>query len=492
MFKRCRGKRSSSSWHSVRNVRSALAPWTLQTSHRTRDSIAADNSTDRTRMLSLTRMKHDVGKEQVIREVAAATTCERSHDPSLQNSPAAFQFASSDDLNWFSTHNCTTIDDDITLLGSFTGSLSLPNVTSINGVITYTAPTETFELTSISLPDVLYLGGINVHLPSSQEIIEVSAPKATAVGTISLAVLSTAAVDFRSLKQATSISLAGNYSSVRLDSLEQVNGNLSILGSDTIATNYLDNEAHGQLPLSFPALKYATFIRFSGVITEFSMPVLETTNIQTRNYLGPSGVSIHNYGATVDLDLPKLRSVGDMLDLQGAISNLSLDSLQSIQGNITVNSSSYLEVNFTSLYSAETIQLNGNITSAGFPSLTGVSRITINTTDPIDCSSFQRAIQRAAPASNSTCNGTGMTGVTSTSGRGLSTRAKVGIAIGVSIAGIIIVGLIIWYEQTMARNYKARAGFHWGPQIPLQDRSRRRSALEDDPPPPYSLHPPPN
>ncbi|EAW18244.1 uncharacterized protein NFIA_081910 [Aspergillus fischeri NRRL 181] len=427
-------------------------------------------------------------------QIVTATTCERSRDPNLQNSPAAFQFASSDDLNWFSTHNCTTIDDDITLLESFNGSFSLPNVTSISGVITYAAPTKTFKLTSISLPDVLYLGGMNVDLPSSQKTIDVSAPKVTVVGSINLAVPSTAAVDFRSLKQATSISLAGNYSSVRLDSLEQVNGNLSIRGSDTIATNYLDDKAYGQLPLSFPALKYATFIRVSGVITEFSMPVLETANIQTREYFGPSGVSVHNYGAPLDLALPKLRSVGDMLDLQGAISSLSLAFLQSIQGNITVNSSSFLDVNFTSLYSAETIQLNGNITSAGFPSLTGVNRITINTTDPIDCSSFQRAIQRAAPTSNSTCNGTGVTGVTgvtSTSGRGLSTRAKVGIAIGVSIAGIIIVGLIIWYEQRMARNYKERAGFHWGPQIPLQDRSRR-SAPEDDPPPPYSLHPPPN
>ncbi|PKX98447.1 uncharacterized protein P174DRAFT_500108 [Aspergillus novofumigatus IBT 16806] len=428
----------------------------------------------------------------------AATTCERSHNPSDRNTPAAFDFSSPDDLNWFSTHNCTIIDDDITLLESFNGSFSLLNVTSISGVITYTAPTETFKLSSISLPDVLYLGGIKVDLPNSQDIIDVSAPKATAVGSIDVAVPLTAAVDFRSLKQATSISLAGNYSSVRLDSLEQVNSNLSIRGSDIIAANYLDDVAYGQLPLSFPALKFATFIRFSGVITEFSMPVLETANIQTRKYFGPSGVSIHNYGAPVDLDLPKLRSVGDMLDLQGALSSLSLDSLQSIQGNITVNSSSFLDVNFTSLYSAETIQLSGNITSAGFPSLTGVNRITIDTTNTIDCSSFQRTIQRAAPSSNSTCNGTGVTGVTGVtgetgpSGRGLSTRAKVGIAIGVSIAGIIIVGLIIWYEQRMARNYKERAGFHWGPQIPLQDRSRRRSAPEDDPPPPYSLHPPPN
>jgi hypothetical protein len=72
----------------------------------------------------------------------------------------------------------------------------------------------------------------------------------------------------------------------------------------------------------------------------------------------------------------------------------------------------------------------------------------------------------------------------------LTTRAKVGIAVGVSIAGIVIVGLIIWYEQRTARNYKARAGFSWGPPIPLQERTRRRSAREDDPPPPYSLHPP--
>ncbi|KAF7173985.1 hypothetical protein CNMCM5623_006252 [Aspergillus felis] len=417
----------------------------------------------------------------------AATTCDRSTDPNLRNSSAAFHLASSDDLDWFSTHNCTTIDEDIILLQSFNGSFSLPNVTSISGVITYIAPTETSVLTSISLPDVLYLGGINVHLPSSQEIIDVSAPKATTVGSINLAVPLTGAVDFRSLKQATNISLAGNYSSVRFDALEQVNGNLSMRGSDTVATNYLDNEAYGQLPLSFPALKSATFIQFSGVITEFSMPVLETANILTRNYSGPSGLSIHNYGAPLDLKLPDLHSVGDMLDLQGAISSLSLDSLQSTQGNITVESSSRLDVNFTSLYSAETIQLNGNITSAGFPFLTQVTRVTINTTNPIDCISFQSALKIAAPTSNSTCNGTG---VTSTSGRGLTTRAKVGIAVGVSIAGIVIVGLIIWYEQRTARNYKERAGFYWGPQIPLQERTRRRSAPVDDPPPPYSLHPP--
>ncbi|GIJ99057.1 hypothetical protein Aspvir_001181 [Aspergillus viridinutans] len=217
------------------------------------------------------------------------------------------------------------------------------------------------------------------------------------------------------------------------------------------------------------------------------MPVLETVNIQTREYFGPSGLSIHNYGAPLDLNLPKLHSVGDMLDLQGAISSLSLDSLQSTQGNITVESSSPLDVNFTSLYSAETIQLNGSIKSAGFPSLTQVTRVTINTTNPIDCSPFQSAIKKAAPSSNSSCNGTGVTG---TSGHWLTTRAKAGIAVGVSIAGIVIVGLIIWYEQRMARNYKERAGFYWGSQIPLQERTRRRSAPENDPPPPYSFHPP--
>jgi hypothetical protein len=82
------------------------------------------------------------------------------------------------------------------------------------------------------------------------------------------------------------------------------------------------------------------------------------------------------------------------------------------------------------------------------------------------------------------------TGVPSPSGRGLSTHAKAGIAVGVSIAGIIIVGLFIWYEQRAARNYKQRAGFYWRPQIPLQERTWRRSARQDEPPPPYSEHPP--
>ncbi|RHZ44434.1 uncharacterized protein CDV56_102305 [Aspergillus thermomutatus] len=423
---------------------------------------------------------------ELTRPVVSATTCVRNNDSGIQDSPEAFYFASSDELNWFSTHNCTTINGDITLSESFNGSFSLPNVTSINGIITSITPGEMFELTSIELPDVLYLGGIYLNLLSVPGIVNVSVPKATATGSINLTIPLTGAVDFRSLEQATSISLAGNYSSVRFDSLEQVNGSLSMRGVDTVAKNYLDNEAYNQLPLYFPALRSATFIQFSGVIKNFSMPVLETANFQSSNYSGPSGLSIYNYGAPLDMDLPNLHSVGDVLDLQGAISRLSMDSLQSTQANITVDSSSLLAVNFTSLYSADTIQLNGDITSAAFPSLTQVTLVTINTTNPIDCSPFQRALQKAAPASNSTCNGTG---VTSSSGRGLSTSAKAGIAVGVSIAGIVIVGLLIWYEQRMARNYKERAGFYWRPQIPLQER-RRRSGREDDPPPPYSLHPP--
>jgi hypothetical protein len=50
------------------------------------------------------------------------------------------------------------------------------------------------------------------------------------------------------------------------------------------------------------------------------MPVLETANIQSNKYFGPSGLSIYNYGAPLDLDLPNLDSVGDVLDLQGEIS----------------------------------------------------------------------------------------------------------------------------------------------------------------------------
>jgi hypothetical protein len=42
--------------------------------------------------------------------------------------------------------------------------------------------------------------------------MDVSAPKATAAGSINLAIPLTGTVDFRSLKQATTIWLAGDYS----------------------------------------------------------------------------------------------------------------------------------------------------------------------------------------------------------------------------------------------------------------------------------------
>ncbi|EAW11253.1 uncharacterized protein ACLA_089450 [Aspergillus clavatus NRRL 1] len=411
---------------------------------------------------------------------ASAITCLISSPESDSEQPffRPYPVESADDLNRFATDNCTVIYGNIEISSDFNGAFAIPNVEIIYGNITLrdSSGLSSVNLTSIELPNALAVEGI--ELPDIPALKNISAPKAILARSIKFAQQSSISpnVDFRSLIRAENISLTGNYSSLHFDALQKVNNSLSVC-----SVRDCGPADKFELAISFPALISAAYIRVGGLINSLSLPALETINATKPDYAGPLGLDVHNYGRPLALDFPKLRSVSNTLDLQGSISSLSLDSLAATDADILIDTDSSLDLNFRSLESANTIQLNGSITSAEFPVLQHVQRVTINADSSIDCRPLKQALQRAAPNSDSICNRKSVF-----EPKGLSPGAKAGIAVGCSIAALAFIAASVWIWRKMDRP-KARRTLPWRASPSL--RERRRESV-DEPPPPYSVHPP--
>ncbi|KAL1969870.1 hypothetical protein VTN77DRAFT_7379 [Rasamsonia byssochlamydoides] len=114
-----------------------------------------------------------------------------------------------------------------------------------------------------------------------------------------------------------------------------------------------------------------------------------------------------------------------------------------------------LSVNFSSLVYAYTINLEGNISVAAFPVLQNVTSININTSLPIDCSSFDAAKARASkhydPESGLSFGPFVCYSTVAAINPGLSAGAKAGIGVGVSVAVIAAVALIWWWWMKRRR-----------------------------------------
>ncbi|KAL1969869.1 hypothetical protein VTN77DRAFT_7378 [Rasamsonia byssochlamydoides] len=97
----------------------------------------------------------------------------------------------------------------------------------------------------------------------------VSLPKATAITSIISNGTATASFDFPALREAASIDMAGNFSSLNFSQLATVSQKLAICSQAGCGM------ASGQpLGLSFPLLQNASGINLVGSISSLSMPVL--------------------------------------------------------------------------------------------------------------------------------------------------------------------------------------------------------------------------
>lgn len=114
------------------------------------------------------------------------------------------------------TQGCTTLNGDIIVANSYSGSLVLDGLENLNGTLDVTGENDvttlnpmTPNLTSIELPDLRYADSIWIQRVPA--LTSVSAPKATLITSLISNGTASASFDFSALEKALSIDLIGNY-----------------------------------------------------------------------------------------------------------------------------------------------------------------------------------------------------------------------------------------------------------------------------------------
>ncbi|OBT84719.1 hypothetical protein VE02_06097 [Pseudogymnoascus sp. 03VT05] len=243
---------------------------------------------------------------------------------------------------------CTSIVGILTIGVNYTGSLSLPFVTSISQGITteydYTTGNITDSLTSIDAENLISIGYLS--LTYSPKLAKISFPNLSNVtnGITLEGIGESASIDFSFLKVAPGdLRLSGYIGTINFPILAEVGGILHVANDNEHDVwnekDYLNGykrhypqSSYPYLDASFPALQNASSLEIKGNISSFSFPKLLST------------------------------------------------------GSLKVDTSTPLSVNIAPLVTTDTLSLSGNITELSLSSLKDVSKIQIRSEEVLDCS----------------------------------------------------------------------------------------------------------
>ena len=123
------------------------------------------------------------------------------------------QVSSQNDINT-KLNGCTTIVGDIHISSNYTGSIELPGVTNISGLLTTYGPSGTISapapaLTSVSLGDLLYIQ--NVALDGANFLKALLLPKLEIIELLWLNQYSPLGLSLPSVTNCSDLSLLGNF-----------------------------------------------------------------------------------------------------------------------------------------------------------------------------------------------------------------------------------------------------------------------------------------
>ncbi|KAJ5665732.1 uncharacterized protein N7477_008180 [Penicillium maclennaniae] len=278
-------------------------------------------------------------------------------------------------------NSCTTVDGDIKIKSSFSGTLTLNGIQKISGSLTGSnctaltsiiAPslvtiTDSFTLneatllTELSFAELTSVGAINWEaLPALQSLtfpsgvtdagdVVITNTGLTSLNGISLETVgkfqitdntNLRTININNLKNATDlVNFAGNWnkleiefpnlasaynmtfrniSSVSMPSLEKLKGQLGFWGTEFKS-------------FSAPNLTTTADLTFNdnSALTNISMPVLKTVK---------GGFVVSRNDKLADIDLPELETVTGAIDFSGTFDTLNMGALQEVDGGFNVQS----------------------------------------------------------------------------------------------------------------------------------------------------------
>ncbi|PWY95961.1 hypothetical protein BO94DRAFT_571461 [Aspergillus sclerotioniger CBS 115572] len=373
-------------------------------------------------------------------------------------------FYTQDELDAYTT-NCTTLHGDIGFGTNFTGSAVVNNLINITGVVTVGS-----NLTAIEFPDLLSLGSVDVD---SDKLRSISMPKLESVASFNIDNAEELRFSSPRVAKADYIWITGELDSLDLPKLETVTRVLEICSDSDCTT-----PPGTAFDVILPALRNASEVKIAGNLSSLSLPVLATTGCGGQY----AGVYVSNNGHPLNMSFPELTNVTESLKLKGAMSGVNLPSLRNTTADITIDSSTKLDVDLSSLVETSKIFLKGKISSANFASLKVFTEVEIESTVRIDCRTSLP--QNITSTELTVCSSTAVSKSSGISGRSI----KIGVGVGVGVGGAIgLLIIVIWmYRRDLKRKKRASQAVATLDVYGLQEGVGVDRA--DTAPPPYSRY----
>ncbi|KAL4913679.1 hypothetical protein BDW62DRAFT_205346 [Aspergillus aurantiobrunneus] len=341
----------------------------------------------------------------------------------------SFDISTQEELDNLSKR-CTTLNESAYFYTNYTESFVLSNITHAQRYLTF-YPSDI--VSSLELPDLEYVESLEINGVRGPG--RVSAPRVRSIKHLYLRTYAPeTSLDFPLLEHVESLTLHGNWSSTAFDSLHTIDGGLSACQGE-----YCRGSGPDQPPmsLSFPALEHVNdSIRIGGNIAMFSTPKLATLPID-------SSINIWNIGSVLNLSFPALSSAPSSVSLQGNIASMEMPTLRDKLPALLF--STYAPLSLTLLgqqINSLTIHVP-RIESLRLPNLLNFSSISISSDEPFDCGGFENEIMQktdgvADDEASFHCDAPSVSG-------GLSTGAKAGIGVSVGMAGVALIGLLVYF-----------------------------------------------
>ncbi|BCS29723.1 uncharacterized protein APUU_80026A [Aspergillus puulaauensis] len=266
---------------------------------------------------------------------------------------------------------CTTITGNIAIDSDYSGDFVLEGVTDFVGNISTSEDAPPGNLGILDLPDLVNAGAITVHRVAAVNLGNLEHAGELLLGPSS----PDGEVELGTLKEADNIGFKGGWKSIVLSSLETVTGELGfyfVRGDDVFS----DGDEIPSLVVDLPALKTTSQFTVEGKVASISVPELETagdTDTPERDF--SQGLRL-NIETQIEVEFPKLYTIGASTQVYGNISRISLPALGETATGIEFNTDMPLEI-YSTIETAFYVWLWGQIKSVEFPKMVDLGSVDI-------------------------------------------------------------------------------------------------------------------
>ncbi|OJJ02042.1 hypothetical protein ASPVEDRAFT_52822 [Aspergillus versicolor CBS 583.65] len=266
---------------------------------------------------------------------------------------------------------CTTITGNIAIDSDYSGDFFLEGVSDFVGNISTSEDAPPVNLGVLDLPDLVNAAAITVHRVETVNLGNLQHAGELLLGPSS----PDGEVNLEALKDADNVGFKGGWKSIVLSSLETVTGELGfyfVRGDDV----FPDDDEIPSLVVDLPVLKTTSQFTVEGKVASISVPELDKAgDTDTPERDSSQGLRL-NIETQIEVEFPKLQTIGATTQVFGNLSRISLPALGETATGMEFNTDMPLEI-YSTIETAFYVWLWGKIKSVEFPKMVDLGSVDI-------------------------------------------------------------------------------------------------------------------